>query len=163
MSKPKKNTPTAQVAGGVKSEKPTAPVAEQTTPIVEESAPVVEETAPVVEEVAPVVEESAPVVEETGSVVEEVAPVVEESAPVVEETSTEEKAPKAEDTTDIAVNDAEIVVPEFFEHNGRNYTLAKFVKKLQVSGRVYLREEILTNKEIMSSLIVGNSPFVKRQ
>jgi len=31
-----------------------------------------------------------------------------------------------------------------------------------VDGRVYQREEILTNKEIMATLIIGNSPFIKK-
>jgi len=161
MSIPKKNTPTAQVADGVKSEKLAAPVVEQTTPVVEESAPVVEEKAPEAEQTTSIVEESAPVVEETST--EEKAPEAEQTTSIVGETSTEEKAPEAEQTTGITVNDAEIVVPEIFEYNGKNYTLAKYVKKLQVNGRVYSREEILTNKEIMANLIVGNSPFVKRQ
>jgi hypothetical protein len=57
---------------------------------------------------------------------------------------------------------SESVVNETFEFNGKNYKLAPFVNKLQVNGRVYQREEILTNKEIMASLIIGNSPFIKK-
>ena len=56
----------------------------------------------------------------------------------------------------------EKVVNETFAFNGKKYTLAPFVKKLQVAGRVHTREEILNNKEIMSSLIIGNSPFIKK-
>ena len=66
------------------------------------------------------------------------------------------------DTENGATTTTEKVVNETFAFNGKNYTLAPFVKKLQVAGRVHTREEILNNKEIMSSLIIGNSPFIKK-
>ena len=66
------------------------------------------------------------------------------------------------DTENGATTTTEKVVNETFAFNGKKYTLAPFVKKLQVAGRVHTREEILNNKEIMSSLIIGNSPFIKK-
>lgn len=68
----------------------------------------------------------------------------------------------ASEVNNIDVTDHKIVDPNIFEYNGKNYKLSDRVEKLQIDGRVYLRKDILTNKEIMTSLIVGNSPFIKK-
>jgi hypothetical protein len=49
------------------------------------------------------------------------------------------------------------------EVNGKKYTLSDRCKtKLQVDGVVYTKEELLNNEEVMETLVVANSPFIKR-
>lgn len=124
---------------------------------------VVESTTAVNPEIpAPIVEENTmPVVPATST------PIVEENATsavsVSSTTANEEIAtPVTTEINNILVYDPEVVDPNIFNYNGKNYKLSDRVEKLQIDGRVYLREEILTNNEIMTSLIVGNSPFVKK-
>lgn len=50
-----------------------------------------------------------------------------------------------------------------FEVNGRKYKLSdRCPGKLQFGGKVYTRKELLTNEEIQQSLVIGESPFVKK-
>ena len=81
----------------------------------------------------------------------EVKPVVDTA--VVDETVVDETV------VDTAVVDETV---EGYLYNGKHYTLVHYVKRLQVNGVVYPREKLLTNEEIMTTLIVGNSPFIKK-
>ena len=50
-----------------------------------------------------------------------------------------------------------------FEVNGKKYKLSDHCPdRLQFDGTVYTREELLTNEDILRSLVIGESPFVKK-
>jgi len=75
---------------------------------------------------------------------EVVAEVVETAT---EETATEEVTP----------------VNGVFEVNGKKYKLSdRCPGKVQFNGTVYTRENLLTNAEVLESLVIGQSPFVKK-
>lgn len=84
------------------------------------------------------------VVEETTASTNEV--VVEETAKEV--ISIEEDTPSTNDAITI---------------NSSKYTLSKRCpERLQFNGVVYTKEELLTNEEVFTSLVVGGSPFVQK-
>ncbi len=50
-----------------------------------------------------------------------------------------------------------------FEVKGKKYKLSdRCPGKVQFDGTVYTREELLTNEEVLQSLVIGESPFVKK-
>ena len=76
----------------------------------------------------------------------------------VVETTTEETAEVVETTTEKATP-----INGEFEVNGRKYKLSdRCPARLKFDGTIYSREELLTNKEIQKSLVIGESPFVKK-
>lgn len=77
----------------------------------------------------------------------------------VVETTTEETAEVVEKATE----EKATPVNGEFEVDGRKYKLSdRCPGKLQFGGKVYTREELLTNEEIQQSLVIGGSPFVKK-
>lgn len=77
----------------------------------------------------------------------------------VVETATEETAEVVETTTE----EKSTPVNGEFEVNGRKYKLSdRCPARLKFDGTIYSREELLTNKEIQKSLVIGESPFVKK-
>jgi len=77
----------------------------------------------------------------------------------VVETATEETA----EVVKTAKEEKATPVNGEFEVNGRKYKLSdRCPGKLQFGGKVYAREELLTNEEIQQSLVIGGSPFVKK-
>jgi CRISPR/Cas system-associated exonuclease Cas4 (RecB family) len=107
-------------------------------------------------------------VKEKEVVAEVVETTTEETVEVIE-TTTEETAEVVETATE---ETAEVVknakaektpVNGEFEVDGRKYKLSdRCPGKLQFGGKVYTREELLTNEEILQSLVIGGSPFVKK-
>lgn len=52
---------------------------------------------------------------------------------------------------------------DYAVYNGVKYAFTdRAPKQLQIDGRIYTREELLNNEEVMVSLIVGQSGFVKK-
>lgn len=50
-----------------------------------------------------------------------------------------------------------------FTFQKRKYSFhPKTPAKISIAGSVYTLEELIKNKELMTSLIVGNSPFIKK-
>ena len=81
----------------------------------------------------------------------------------VVETATEETATEETATEETATEEKPTPVNGEFEVNGRKYKLSdRCPGKLQFGGKVYIREELLTNEEIQQSLVIGGSPFVKK-
>lgn len=92
-------------------------------------------------------------------VAEVVETATEETAESVVETTTEETAEVVETTTE----EKSTPVNGEFEVNGRKYKLSdRCPARLKFDGTIYSREELLTNKEIQKSLVIGESPFVKK-
>ncbi len=108
-------------------------------------------------------------VKEKEVVAEVVETTTEETTEVVE-TATEETAEvvetaKAEKTAEVVetAKAEKTPVNGEFEVDGRKYKLSdRCPGKLQFGGKVYTREELLTNEEIQQSLVIGGSPFVKK-
>ena len=97
-------------------------------------------------------------VKEKEVVAEVVETATEETAEVVE-TATEETA----EVVETATEEKPTPVNGEFEVDGRKYKLsARCPGKLQFGGKVYTREELLTNEEIQQSLVIGGNPFVKK-
>lgn len=72
-------------------------------------------------------------------------------------TNTEvDKEPKAPLVEEIVIVDPIIVSAE------EKFTLIPQVKRLEINGIIYPKEKILTDKALMTALIVGNSPFIKK-
>ena len=84
-----------------------------------------------------------------------------ETTPVVETPAVETPAVETPVVETPVVDASEDLEPHFV-HGGKAYTLPYHVKQLQINGIVHSRQEILTDDEIMTTLIVGNSPFVKK-
>ncbi|MCD8519165.1 MAG: hypothetical protein LRY32_06670 [Flavobacterium sp.] len=98
-------------------------------------------------------------VKEKEVVAEVVETATEETAESVVETTTEETAEVVETTTE----EKSTPVNGEFEVNGRKYKLSdRCPARLKFDGTIYSREELLTNKEIQKSLVIGESPFVKK-
>lgn len=77
----------------------------------------------------------------------------------VVETATEETA----EVVEIATEEKSTPVNGEFEVNGRKYKLSdRCPARLKFDGTIYSREELLTNEEIQKSLVIGESPFVKK-
>lgn len=77
----------------------------------------------------------------------------------VVETATEETTEVVETATE------EKQTPAYgeFEVNGRKYKLSdRCPARLKFEGTIYSREELLTNEEVQKSLVIGESPFVKK-
>lgn len=84
-----------------------------------------------------------------------------DKAPVVspEEKAALEAQAKAEDK---AQAKAEKTLKPF-SHNGNKYGFNKHTPaKLSIDGKLFTQDELLNNKELMTSLIVGGSAFIKR-
>jgi archaellum component FlaD/FlaE len=117
----------------------------------------VKEKEVVAEVVETATEETAEVVE---TATEETA--TEETAEVVE-TATEETAEVVETTTEETATEEVTPVNGVFEVNGKKYKLSdRCPGKVQFNGTVYTREDLLTNAEVLESLVIGQSPFVKK-
>lgn len=69
-----------------------------------------------------------------------------------------------EETADVVETEKEETpVNGEFEVNGRKYTFSdRCPAKLQFNDTVYTREELLTNEDVLESLVIGESPFVKK-
>jgi hypothetical protein len=79
-----------------------------------------------------------------------------------EETATEETATEETATEETATEEA-TPVNGVFEVNGKKYKLSdRCPGKVQFNGTVYTREELLTNEDVLRSLVIGESPFVKK-
>ena len=87
-----------------------------------------------------------------------------EATPTVETPAVETPAVEtpAVETPAVENSEASEDLEPHFVHGGKAYTLPHHVKQLQINGIVHSRKEILTNDDIMTTLIVGNSPFVKK-
>ena len=84
-----------------------------------------------------------------------------ENAPVV---SKEEKAAlKAQAKAEAEAQAKAEKTLKPFNHNGNKYGFNKYTPaKLSIDGKLYTQEELLNNKDIMTSLVVGGSAFIKR-
>ena len=70
---------------------------------------------------------------------------------------------KAEAEAQAKVEEKETPVNGEFEVNGRKYKLSdRCPARLKFDGTIYSRNELLTNEEILQSLVIGGSPFVKK-
>jgi hypothetical protein len=98
---------------------------------------------------------------------------------VVEETTTAASAENVEVQTEVVVSDVteEVVeaVTEEVENTevteevvsfavlGRKYRLSeRCPAKVQFEGKVYAKSELLTNEDVLTALVVGESPFIKK-
>jgi hypothetical protein len=80
---------------------------------------------------------------------------VKEEKAVVEKTTASTNEVKVENDTAL-INDVVTI-------NSSNYVLSKRCpERLQYNGVVYSKNELLTNQEVFTSLVVGGSPFVKK-
>lgn len=86
-------------------------------------------------------------------------------------TSLDELKEQESQTLELKVNDAEILKKETpveindltFELDGEKYTFTSDCpEKLQIDNKVYLVKNLVTNQEILNSLVVGESAFVKK-
>jgi hypothetical protein len=81
----------------------------------------------------------------------------------VVETATEETAEVVETATEETATEEVTPVNGVFEVNGKKYKLSdRCPGKVQFNGTVYTREDLLTNAEVLESLVIGQSPFVKK-
>jgi flagellar motor switch/type III secretory pathway protein FliN len=70
---------------------------------------------------------------------------------------------KAKEDAEKTANLKPAPVNGVFEVNGKKYKLSdRCPGKVQFDGTVYTREELLTNEDILRSLVIGESPFVKK-
>jgi hypothetical protein len=70
-----------------------------------------------------------------------------------------------EETAEVVENAKAKTTPSngVFEVNGKKYKLSdRCPGKVQFNGTVYTREDLLTNAEVLESLVIGQSPFVKK-
>lgn len=76
----------------------------------------------------------------------------------------EEETVAAIEVTEEVVETPEVdEAPSSFVVNGKNYTFSsRCPKRLKFDGIVYSQEELLNNEEILASLVIGQSPFVKK-
>lgn len=154
------------------SEENTSIASEAVKPVVEEASSIGPEAIKVVsEENTQIATEAIKSIVEKSAIIAplEIKPISLETAESIKSVLEENSTMNAEILFSLGVNaslidvDAEIVTTEEpFEFNGQRYKLADYVEKLQVDEKVYLRDEILTNNEIMTVLITANSPFVKK-
>jgi hypothetical protein len=80
----------------------------------------------------------------------------------VVETATEETATETAEVVETAKEEPAPVNGEF-EVKGKKYKLSdRCPGKVQFDGTVYTRKELLTNEEVLQSLVIGESPFVKK-
>jgi hypothetical protein len=70
---------------------------------------------------------------------------------------------KAKEDAEKTANLKPAPVNGVFEVNGKKYKLSdRCPGKVQFDGTVYTREELLTNEDVLRSLVIGESPFVKK-
>jgi hypothetical protein len=94
---------------------------------------------------------------------------------VVEETTTAASAENVEVQTEVVVSDVTEEVVEAVENTevteevvsfavlGRKYRLSeRCPAKVQFEGKVYTKSELLTNEDVLTALVVGESPFIKK-
>lgn len=88
-----------------------------------------------------------------------------DKAPVVspEEKAALEAQAKAEDKAQAKAQAKAEKTLKPFSHNGNKYGFNKHTPaKLSIDGKLFTQDELLNNKELMTSLIVGGSAFIKR-
>lgn len=79
--------------------------------------------------------------------------------------ATSEEVKNIEVTAEVTVTETVKATPVNgeFEVKGRKYKLSdRCPDKVQFDGTVYTRAELLTNEEVLQSLVIGESPFVKK-
>jgi hypothetical protein len=109
--------------------------------------------------ITPVVEGTARVNPEVPSVDKAVADQAAADQAAADQAAAEKAAADQAAADKSAVDKAENI----FEYNGKKYSFSnRMPEKLKVYGRLYTKEELIINDDAMTSLIIGNSPFVKR-
>jgi hypothetical protein len=66
-------------------------------------------------------------------------------------------------TSDANIQKKETATKKGLILNGVVYGLSgRCPEKLQIDGKVYSKKELLTNEEVLTTLVVGGSPFIKK-
>jgi hypothetical protein len=92
-----------------------------------------------------------------------ITPAVE--TPAVETPAVETPAVEtpAVETPAVETPAVETPVVDIFTHKGKNYGLSdRMPEKLKFYGHLYTKNELITNEEVMTALIVSDSPFIKK-